>query len=122
MEKTIWWFEDNGDWRKALLICDCKSLVDAVGNSHAPEEGPRLVQATVARLHAEVPRGTVGTWSLLPDYSLSLRRRSSWSDLAGLQCVDGIPHDRGPCAAVLGHIGADHWPLGRKSALRRTRS
>ncbi len=33
--------------------CDCKSLVDAVGNSHAPNEGRRLVQATVARLKAE---------------------------------------------------------------------
>ncbi len=53
MEKAISWLEENEDWRKALLICDCKSLVDAVGNSHAPDEGIRLVQAAVARLNAE---------------------------------------------------------------------
>ncbi len=32
MEKAISWLEGNEDWRKALLLCDCKSLVDAVGN------------------------------------------------------------------------------------------
>ena len=53
MEKAISWLEESEDWRKALLICDCKSLVDAVGNSHAPDEGIRLVQAAVARLNAE---------------------------------------------------------------------
>ncbi len=46
-------------------------------------------------------------WSL----SLSLRRRSSWLELVGLHCVDGIPHDRGPCTAVLGHLGVNHRPL-----------
>ncbi len=66
MEKAISWLEGNEDWRKALLICDCKTLVDAVGNSLAPDEGIRLVQAAVARLN-EVPRGTVGTWPLWPD-------------------------------------------------------
>ncbi len=52
MEKAISWLEENEDWRKALLICNCKSLVDAVGNSYAPDEGIRLVQAAVARLNA----------------------------------------------------------------------
>ncbi len=53
MEKAILWLEVNEDWRKALLVCDCKSLVDAVGNSHTPEEGKMLVQAAVSRLNAE---------------------------------------------------------------------
>ncbi len=55
----------------------------------------------------------------VPRPSLSLRRRSYWSDLAGLQCVDGIPHDRGPCTAVPSHLGADHWslPVPSSSAL-----
>ncbi len=53
MGKAISWLEANEDWRKALLICYCKSLVDAVGNSHAPGEGIRLVQAAVVRLNAE---------------------------------------------------------------------
>ncbi len=53
MEKAISWLEANEDWRKALLICNCKSLVDVVGNSHAPDEGIRLVQAAVARLKVE---------------------------------------------------------------------
>ncbi len=48
MEKAISWLEANGDWRKALLICDCKSLVDGVGNSHAPDEGIRLVGSSSA--------------------------------------------------------------------------
>ncbi len=43
----------NNNNNKALLICDCKSLVDAVGNSHAPDEGIRLVHAAVARLNDE---------------------------------------------------------------------
>ncbi len=42
---------------------------------------------------------------------MSLRRRSSWAESAGLQCIDGIPHDRGPCTAVLGYLDADRWPL-----------
>ncbi len=53
MEKAISWLEENEDWRKALLICDYKLLVDAVDNWHASDEGIRLVQATVARLNAE---------------------------------------------------------------------
>ncbi len=52
MEKAISWLDANEDWRKALLICDCKSLLDAVGNSHAPNEGIRLVLSTVARCNA----------------------------------------------------------------------
>ncbi len=43
MEKAISWLEENEDWLKALLICDCKSLVDAVSNSHAADEGIRLL-------------------------------------------------------------------------------
>ncbi len=53
MGKAISWLEENEDGRRALLICDCKSLFDDVGNSHAPHEGIRLVQAAVARLNAE---------------------------------------------------------------------
>ncbi len=53
MEKAISWLEENEDWCKALLKCDCKSLVEAVGNSNAPDEGIRLVPADVARLDAE---------------------------------------------------------------------
>ncbi len=53
MAKAISWLQENADWRKALYICDCKSLIDAVGNSHAPGEGKRLVQAAVAQLIAE---------------------------------------------------------------------
>ncbi len=45
--------ERTEDWRKTLFICDCKPLVSAIGNSHAPDEGIRLVQAAVARLNAE---------------------------------------------------------------------
>ncbi len=44
MQAAIAWLEEHGDWRKALLICDCKSLVDAVGNPLAPDQGIRLVQ------------------------------------------------------------------------------
>ncbi len=53
MAKGISWREENEDWRKALLICDCKSLVNAVGNSHILDEGIRLVHEVVARLNAE---------------------------------------------------------------------
>ncbi len=37
----------------ALLMCDCQSLVDAVDNPLAPDEGIRLAQAAVAQLNAE---------------------------------------------------------------------
>ncbi len=53
MEKAISWLEANEDWRKALLICDCKSFVETVVNSHAPDEDIRLVQVAVAPLNAE---------------------------------------------------------------------
>ncbi len=53
MHAAIACLEENEAWHKALLICDCKSLVDAVGNLLAPDEGIRLVQAAVARLNAE---------------------------------------------------------------------
>ncbi len=53
MEKAISWLEENEDWHKSLLICDCKTLVDAVGNSHALDKGMRLVQVAVAWLKAE---------------------------------------------------------------------
>ncbi len=53
VEKVILWLEESEDWRKALLICDCKSLVDTTGNSHAPDGCIRLLQAAVARLNAE---------------------------------------------------------------------
>ncbi len=53
MQAAIAWLEEHEDWLKALLICDCKSLVDAADNSLAPAEGIGLVQAAVARLNAE---------------------------------------------------------------------
>ncbi len=53
MEKAVSWLEENEDWRMALLVCNCEPLVDAVGNSHAPDECIILVQATVAGLNAE---------------------------------------------------------------------
>ncbi len=31
--------------------------------------------------------------------------------LVGLQCVHVFPHACGPCAAVLGRLDADRWPL-----------
>ncbi len=52
-QAAIAWLDENEAWHKALLMCDCKSLVDAVGNLLAPDEGIRLVQAAVARLNAE---------------------------------------------------------------------
>ncbi len=52
MQAAIAWLEENEDWHKALLICDCKSLVDAVGHLLAPEDGIRLVRAAVARPNA----------------------------------------------------------------------
>ncbi len=53
MQAAIAWLGENEDWHKALLICDCKPFVDAVGNLLAPDEGIRQVQAAVARLNAE---------------------------------------------------------------------
>ncbi len=53
MQAAIVWQEEHEDWHKALLIFDCKSLVDAVGNLLARDEGIRLVQAAVPRLNAE---------------------------------------------------------------------
>ncbi len=52
MQAAIAWLEEHGDWRKALLICDCKTLFDDVGNPLAADECIRLVQAAVVRLNA----------------------------------------------------------------------
>ncbi len=56
MEKAISWLEENEDGRKAMSICDCKSLVDAVGNSVSPDEGIRPLF-----------RSSVGIWPLWPN-------------------------------------------------------
>ncbi len=56
----------------------------------------------------------------VPGYSLCLTVTEAAIILvryASLKCVDGIPHDRGPCTAVLGHLHADHWPLQVPSLL-----
>ncbi len=67
MQAAIAWLEEHEDWRKALLKRDCKPLVDAVGNSLAPEEGIRLAHAAVARLNAaRCPRSPVGLRPLRP--------------------------------------------------------
>ncbi len=52
IQAAIAWLGEHEDWRKALVICDCKSLVVAVGNRQAPDEGIGLVQAAVALLNA----------------------------------------------------------------------
>ncbi len=39
MQAAIMWLEEHEGWRKALLICDCKSLVDAQSNPLALDEG-----------------------------------------------------------------------------------
>ncbi len=43
MHAAITWQEDYEYWHKVPFICDCKSLVDAVDNRLAPDEGIRLV-------------------------------------------------------------------------------
>ncbi len=61
MQDAIAWLEKHEDWRKALLTCDCKLLIDAVGNPLALDEGIRRVHAVVVRLDAErCPRCPVG--------------------------------------------------------------
>ncbi len=60
VQAAIAWLDEYEDCYKALFICDCKSLVDAVGNLLAPDEGIRLVQAAVARLNAERKLGVLG--------------------------------------------------------------
>ncbi len=53
MQAAIAWLEEHEDWRKALLIRDYTSLVDAVSKPLAPDEGIGLMQAAVARLNAK---------------------------------------------------------------------
>ncbi len=60
MQAAIVSLEDYEDWHKALLICDCKSLVDVGGNLLAPNEGIKLVQAAAARGNGE--RGLKVLW------------------------------------------------------------
>ncbi len=53
MQAAIPWLNEHGYWRKAPFMCDCKSLVDAVGNSLALEEGIRQVKAAATRFNAK---------------------------------------------------------------------
>ncbi len=39
MRAVIAWLEEYEDWREALIIWDCTTLGDAVGNQLAPDEG-----------------------------------------------------------------------------------
>ncbi len=53
MAKAISWLEENEDCRKALLICDYKLLVNAVGYTHAPDGGKWLMHVAVAWFNEE---------------------------------------------------------------------
>ena len=34
MEAALKWLESENDWHRAVIVCDCKSLVEATGNPH----------------------------------------------------------------------------------------
>ena len=53
MEVALTWLKHNDDWRTTIVICDCKSLVDAIGNPFTSDEVVQAMQLEVTELNRQ---------------------------------------------------------------------
>ena len=50
LEAALKWLESENDWYRAVIICDCKSLVEATGNPHQADPIIVTLQRSIARI------------------------------------------------------------------------
>ena len=50
LEAALKWLESENDWHKAVIVCDCKSLVEATGNPHQTDPIIVTYQRSIARI------------------------------------------------------------------------
>ena len=50
LEAALKWLESENDWHRAVIVCDCKSLVEATGNPHQADLTIVILQRSIARI------------------------------------------------------------------------
>ena len=50
LEAALKWLESKYDWHRAVIVCDCKSLVEATGNPHQADLTIVTLQLSIARI------------------------------------------------------------------------
>ena len=50
LEAALKWLERENDWHRAVIVCDCKSLVEATGNPHQTDPIIVTYQRSIARI------------------------------------------------------------------------
>ena len=48
MVRAISWLDEYEDWQSALVLCDCKSLVETLANSNLPDGDVHRIQTAIA--------------------------------------------------------------------------
>ena len=50
MVRAITWLDEYEDWHSALMLCDCKTLVETIANSNQPDGDVHRIQSAIAEL------------------------------------------------------------------------
>ena len=50
LEAALKWLESENDWHRAVIVCDCESLVEATGNPHQTDPIIVTYQRSIARI------------------------------------------------------------------------
>ena len=50
LEAALKWLESENDWHRAVIVCDCKSLVEATGNPHQADPTIVTLQRSIAKI------------------------------------------------------------------------
>ena len=50
LEAALKWLKSENDWHKAVIVCDCESLVEATGNPHQADSIIVTLQRSIARI------------------------------------------------------------------------
>ena len=50
LKAALKWLESENDWHRAVIVCDCKSLVEAIGNPHQADPIIVTLQRSIARI------------------------------------------------------------------------
>ena len=50
LEAALKWLESENDWHRAVIVCDCKSPVEATGNPHQADPTIVTLQRSIAKI------------------------------------------------------------------------
>ena len=48
--EAVKWLRDSDDWQSAVIVCDCRSLIEAIGNPLTTDEVVQAIQSQVTEL------------------------------------------------------------------------